>query len=195
MIYSLRGTADFLGGDFLVVSVGGVSFKVFLSRGDLEVAKDLLGQSISLFSFLRVKEDGLDLYGFFEKDGLVFFELLNSVSGIGPKSALAILGVSNLNELKAAIAEGRIDLLTKVSGVGAKTAERIVLELRDKIKSMGTEGTVKKMEEDNDIVSALVGLGYSKDQVIGALKNVSQDKSGLEDRLKEALKILGGKKK
>lgn len=192
MIYSIKGPVTAVSDNFAVVEVGGMGLKVFMSeRGRKALPR---GAEASLFCHLHVREDALDLYGFRSAEELEFFELLLAISGVGPKSALAVLDVAELAELGAAIQEGRPDLLTKASGIGRKTAERIVLELKGKIRMGGAEEMVKKMEGDSDLVETLVGLGYRRDQAKSALEKVKKEVVGLEARLREALKILGGRK-
>lgn len=176
---------------FAVVEVGGLGLKVFMSERGLKSLHQ--GSEAALFCHLHVREDALDLYGFRSPEELEFFELLLAISGVGPRSALAVLDVAELAELGAAIQEGRPDLLTKASGIGRKTAERIVLELKGKIRMGGAEEMVKKMEGDSDLVETLVSLGYRRDQAKSALDKISKETVGLEARLKEVLKILGKK--
>jgi Holliday junction DNA helicase RuvA len=148
---------------------------------------------VKLFTHLNVKEDALDLYGFGTPDEMDFFELLISVSGVGPRSALAILDVGRLDELSAAIKEGRPDLLTRAAGIGRKTAERVILELRSKVESVKSGAVVEKMQTDSDLAEALTSLGYRRDEARTALEKVGEDVVGAENRLKAALKILSTK--
>ena len=136
----------------------------------------------------------MELYGFLSAEELSFFELLISVSGVGPKSALSIIDVANLEELSAAIQESRPDLLTKASGIGRKTAERIIVELRNKVSSSRSGAMVEKMDTDADLVEALSNLGYRREEARDALAKVPRETAGVEARLKEALRILGGKR-
>lgn len=192
MIHTIEGTLTHRGGNFAVVNVGGLGIKVFShARGisSLPVA----GNKIKFFCHLHVREDALDLFGFTSEEELSFFESLISISGVGPKSALSIFGVDKLENILAAIKENRPDLLTRASGIGRKTGERIVLELRGKVGSEKSESFVGKMEADSDVVEALVGLGYRRDQARAALGKIDEKVTGLEERLKAALKILGGK--
>lgn len=192
MIYSVKGPVAAVSENFVVVEVGGMGLKVFMSeRGRKGLT---LGSETSLFCHLHVREDALDLYGFRNAEELEFFELLLGISGVGPKSALAVLDVAGLEELAAAIQEGRPDLLTKASGIGRKTAERVVLELKGKIRAGGAEDLVKKMEGDSDLLETLVGLGYRRDQAKSALEKVKKETTGLEARLREALRALGNGK-
>jgi holliday junction DNA helicase RuvA len=191
MIYGLKGTVVGKGGNFAAVGVGGVVYKVFMDGKTL--ASLPLGEEASLFSHLHVKEDALDLYGFRTEEALEFFELLISVSGVGPKSALSVLEIGDLDHLTAAIQEGRPDLLTQASGIGRKTGERIILELRNKVRAREGAVIIEKMEGDADLVEALVGLGYRKDVVKAALDKIGPDPADLQGRLKIALKFLSKK--
>ncbi|MFH1246445.1 MAG: Holliday junction branch migration protein RuvA, partial [Candidatus Liptonbacteria bacterium] len=123
-----------------------------------------------------------------------FFEMLIGISGVGPKSAIAILDVAALGELEAAIHAGRPDLLTRASGIGRKTAERIILELRGKAFIASTGSKIEAMEGDMDLIETLAGLGYKKDQAKIALRQVDPSVHDLTKRLKLALGILSGKK-
>jgi holliday junction DNA helicase RuvA len=192
VIYSISGKFIIKRDNFIVLDIGGLAFKIFTNKRTLEEHKDV-GGDVKFFTHLNVKEDALDLYGFFNQEELRFFELLISVSGVGPKSALSILDIAELNNLSAAIKEGRPDLMTRASGIGRKTAERIILELRGKVESDKSEATVKKMEHDSDLVETLVSLGYRKDQARVALNKVPETVMTLDGRIKVALRILSGK--
>jgi Holliday junction DNA helicase RuvA len=142
-----------------------------------------------------VREDALDLFGFTSEGELQFFEMLISVSGVGPKSALAILDTAPLDELSAAIKEGRPDLLTRAAGIGRKTAERVIVELRSKVQSSKSGAVVDKMQTDSDLVEALMSLGYHRDQARAALAHVDEKVVGTEARLRAALAVLANKQK
>ncbi len=185
MIGSIRGKIILKTEKFLVVETGGVGYKINVSPEVLSKAKD----NIFLFIHTHVREDVLDLYGFWERSELEFFEMLINVSGIGPKSALAILGIASIQTLKKAIGTGDTSYLTKISGIGKKTAERIVIELRDK---MGTDLSGTSLQIELDALEALKSLGYSQNEAREALKKVSPE-SNTNTKIKEALKILGGK--
>jgi len=194
MIHSLTGVLVDNGLDYVILKVGNIGFKLFLSKKTAGRVLPLINKEASFFCFLRVREDGLDLFGFSNESELKFFELLNSVSGVGPKLALAIMDIAETNDLISAIKEGRPDLLSKTSGVGEKTAQRIVLELKNKVQASGSQESVKKMEDDRDIIETLINLGYRREEVKAALQKVEDRSLGMEGRLKEALKILSGKK-
>ncbi len=192
MISSIEGMLSLKGERGVVVEVGGVGFMVFTSARVIR-ALPAAGSKVKFFSHLHVRENAIELYGFPSRPELEFFEALISVSGVGPKSALAILGVDKFENIAAAIREGRPDLLTRASGIGRKIGERIVLELRTKVSSVESESFVGKMEADTDLIETLASLGYRKEQAKSALEKVDGKIKGLEDRLKAALKILGGK--
>lgn len=192
MIYTIEGKLSHRAEHFTVVDIGGLGIKVFAHARGIEKLP-AAGTKVKFFCHLHVREDALDLYGFASEAELTFFESLISISGVGPKSALAILNIDKLENILAAIKEGRPDLLTRASGIGRKTAERIILELRGKVKSEKSESFIGKMEADSDLVEILVGLGYRRDQGKSALAKVDEKIVGLEDRLKAVLKVLGGK--
>ena len=132
MIYSIYGTLALKKENYAVVEAGGIGFKIFMPKSIVANLPDA-GASVKIFSYLNVKQDGMDLYGFLSPKELELFERLISVSGVGPKSALGIMGVAAADQIAAAINEGKSELLTRVSGVGKKTAERVVLELKGKL--------------------------------------------------------------
>lgn len=189
MIYQIFGNLIGKKDNFAVVQAGGVGYKVFIPKQSL-VALPVVGHEVTFFCHHRVSENDVSLYGFQTEEELQFFEQLISVSGVGPKSALSIFEISALPDLLAAIKEGRPDLLTKAAGVGRKTAERIIVELRNKVVVSGAEGKVSKMETDTDLVETLAGLGFKRDAAASALSKISEDVKGVEARLKAALKVL-----
>ena len=192
MIARISGTVVDKGEKFAVIDVGGIGYKLYCSNdtlGGLEL--DALA---SLYTHLIVREDALDLYGFVSAGDQGFFEMLISVSGIGPKSALGILNVASIESLQQAIGTGDTSYLTKVSGIGRKTAEKIVLELRDKMRANVTmKENSGSLRAESDVVEALKALGYSQNEARDAIKEVGQDVVGTNARIREALKILGTK--
>lgn len=192
MIYSVAGKLALKEDGFVVVEVGGLGIKLYASKQTIG-ALPAVGGEVKFFSHLNVKEDALDLYGFITQEELDFFGLLISVSGVGPKSALAILDVGPLHELSAAIIENRPDLLTRAAGVGRKIAERVIIDLKTKVKSVTSGAVVEKMQTDSDLVEALTSLGYRREEARAALSKVDVTVTGTEDRLKAALRILSTK--
>ncbi len=190
MLYSVSGTVALKSDRFAVIEAGGLGLKLFMS-GRTIAALPPEGVAVKVFSYLHMREDALELYGFGSEKELMYFEMLISVSGVGPKSALSILDITNMDELAAAIKEGRPELLSRASGIGRKTAERIILELRTKVRSAESGAVVEKMEGDADLVEALSNLGYRREEARAALGKVDGKITGIEGRLKEALRILG----
>ena len=187
MISKIEGVVWDRSEKYLVVGVGGIGFKVFTTTEGIEVSEK--GKAISLLTHLVVKEDALDLYGFVGKDELSFFEMLISISGIGPKTALNVLNISSVSALKRAISSGDTSHLIKVSGIGKKIAEKIVLELKDKVGLHGEDEI--SLRDEIDAVEALKALGYSQRDAREALKEVEKNITNTGDRIKSALKILG----
>src|SRR3990167_6436381 len=188
MIGHLEGKVLFKGERYVVLDVGGVGYKIFVSASSKNLS---IGESAKLWTHLHVKENALELYGFLLQAELEFFESLILISGIGPKSALGVLSLAPVDALKRAISSGDTSYLTKVSGIGRKTAEKIVLELKDKF-GFGKVGYVgDEFKEDTDILDALLALGYSQRESREILQKVPASVKGREKRLKEALKMLG----
>ena len=187
MIGHLKGTVTARRTGYLILSTGGVGYKVAVTRATLLGATD--GQELALWTHLAVREDILDLYGFTVEEELRFFHLLLSVSGIGPKSALAILDIASVETLRSAISTGRAEYLTKVSGVGKKTAEKIVLELRDKV-GVSAESEAGSLKGDEEALEAMRSLGYSMAEARDALRKIPKEIEKGSERLREALKIM-----
>ena len=192
MLYTVSGTLTLVSGRFAVVETSGLGLKISLSEQTIKKIGPV-GAKIKLFTYLHLREDGVELYGFLSEKELAFFEMLISVSGVGPKSALSIMDVAKLEELSAAIKEGRPDLMTRASGIGRKTAERIIVELRAKVQSAHSGTVVEKMEGDADILEALANLGYRREDARAALAKVDPKLAGMEARLKAALALLSGR--
>ena len=186
MIGNISGKVLVKDAGTITVSVGGFGFVVRVTADTIKSVRE--GEEVNLVTHLAVREDALDLYGFLTKEELSFFKLLIGVSGIGPKSALGILSVAPPKILEKAVVTGNTSYLTKVSGIGQKNAEKIILGLKDKIG--GVEGE-SGLEDDEDVVLALRSLGYGGKEIREALKKITEDVSGAEERIKEALKQLG----
>jgi holliday junction DNA helicase RuvA len=189
MISYLNGRVLKRGANFLIIEVGGVGYKVFVNEN--LAAETPAGGKAELWTHQYVREDAEDLYGFSSFEKLALFEMLLSVSGIGPKSGLGIMAIAGVEEIKTAIAEGDIHLLTKVSGIGKKTAERVVLDLRDKVGILvPAEGAVSAVGLRGDEIDALVALGYSLQQAREALSKVDKSIIDSGKRIREALKNI-----
>jgi len=190
MIAKIEGQISYVGDRFLIVDVSGVGYKLFVTNEAISLSK--VEESIKLWVHTAVRENSIDLYGFLDIEELSFFELLLDVSGIGPKSALSTLSVAPVSTLRKAIASGDTTYLNKVSGIGRKTAEKIIIELKDKLKEYeGDIATSQVMQEERDILEALRTLGYSQDEAREAIKRIPADMTEMNNRLKEALKIIG----
>ena len=188
MIGSIRGKVALKANKFLIIEAAGVGYKINAALDTIAKAPKL-GDEISLWVHTHVREDAIDLYGFLNRENLEFFELLLGVPTIGPKSALAILGITTIETLRKAISTGDTAYLTKVSGIGRKTAEKIVVELRDKI---GEEKEGISLQGELDALEALKSLGYSQHEAREALKKVAPS-GDTNSKIREALKILGGR--
>ena len=179
MIGYLKGTVVHHNLKSLVLDVSGVGYKIHTNIGSIHD-----GKPTEFWTHLAVRENALDLYGFGKREELEFFELLITVSGIGPKSAMAIMSVATLANLRNAISTGDTSHLTKVSGVGKKSAEKIVLELKDKFEHDAGEF----ISGDVDALEALKSLGYGEREAREALKKAEGDTT--EKKVRSALKKL-----
>jgi len=186
MIEQLKGKVTYTSTEYIILDVSGVGYKLFVTEDMLTDTSNKT--EMTIWTYLAVRENSLDLYGFLNIEDLEFFKLLLSISGIGPKSALGVLAVADTNTLKSAISTGDISYLTRVSGIGKKSAERIVIELKDKVGSVQSEGSLK---EDADTMDALVAMGYQVALVRNALKQLPNNKEkNTSSRIKEVLKLL-----
>ena len=191
MLKSVKGVLKEKGNNYIVLLAGPFGLKVGVPRTVCD-SLPKVGTDVELQTYLHVREDGSNLYGFLTDEELNFFETLLSVSGIGPKIAMAVMSVAPINKLSAAISQGDADLLQKSFGIGKKTAERIVVELKDKISVDAGGEIVKAMGGDNDVLEALTSLGYTRAQAKSALAKVGDNVKETKDRLREALKIIKG---
>jgi Holliday junction DNA helicase RuvA len=191
MISMLRGHILETNERSITLDVSGVGYKVFVTEDSLHTLKK--GAEATLWTYLAVREDAMDLYGFLSRKEKDFFELLITVSSIGPKTALNILSLVSADTLAGAIRTGSTAHLVKVSGIGRKTAEKIVLELKDKMGALhGADdaGLTAGMSSDMDAIEALKILGYDADEAREALKKVPADISDTGAKVKAALKML-----
>jgi len=189
MIAQLNGKLINVGTGFIVMDVSGVGYQVHVTSDMLAELTQKINQEITLLTHLVVREDVQDLYGFSKEEEVGFFKMLIKISGVGPKSALSIMSVAPIDILRSAIAQGDNSYLTKVSGVGRKTAEKVVLELKDKLVEP-TTGELADLKGDMDTFEALKSLGYSQGEAREAIKNISPEIKGANARIKEALKNL-----
>ena len=188
MIGSIKGKIILKTDKFLIIETGGVGYKISVSPDTLSKSFKIT-DDIFLWLHTHVRSDAFDLFGFLDIQELEFFEMLINVSGIGPRSALTILSIASIETLRKAIGSNDITYLTKISGIGRKTAEKIIIELRDKVGKENKDGSLK---EELDALEALKSLGYSQNEAREALKTVSAN-SDTNTKIREALKILGEK--
>lgn len=192
MIASLRGQVQAIRDDSLVIDVGGVGYKVQVVGSVLdEVTR--AGQTIELYTHMSVRENDVALYGFRSIEEQDLFSLLLRVRGVGPRTALATLSTFSPKGLRSAIVQGDASVLTRIPGIGRKTAQRLMLDLKDSI-GMPLEpwGAAGLGEEDADVISALTSLGYSLTEAQGALAAVPEDAHEVDERVLAALRFLGG---
>jgi len=179
-IFDLKGTK-------IIVKVGGIGFIIYSTPSYLKKLK--IGMEVNFWTHTVVRETAIDLYGFETEEELKIFELLITVSGVGPKSGLAILSVAGVKSIIEAVTTGDTSAMTKISGVGKKTAEKIALELNGKLVSTqkGKSGT----NEDIEVFEALKSLGYRERDIQEAIKNLPKDLDGTNEKIKYTLKNLG----
>lgn len=193
MISSLAGKILLKSEKYAIVEVGGVGYKVWCSEKTLNKIPQI-GEIVKLFTYLAVKETSWDLFGFLTFEEVELFELLISISGIGPKTAANILAVASVEDLQEAIVLGDETILARVSGIGKKVAQKIVIELKSKVKKLaGGSGDKFKVADEIEIIDALVALGYKVYEAREALKSLPEDIKGVENKVREALKRLGKK--
>lgn len=200
MLHYIKGilTMRIEGG--VVVEAGGLGYEVFVpDNSAVYLAQE--GESVTLYLYMAVREDDVSLYGFSEREGLTLFKQLITVSGVGAKAAMAILSVAPVSEMKKAIAFEDVDFLTRASGVGKKTAQRIVLELKDKVGSIAGGSAGVSVSSDigalggeagnrAEAINALISLGYSRTEAANAVSAVADEDLTSEEYIKQALKKL-----
>ena len=191
MIATLHGKLQSRTDDSLIVNVGGVGFRVRVPSSAL-ANLGAVGSDVMLFTHLHVREDDLSLYGFAAEEELRLFETLLTVSGIGPKVALGVLSSASADTLRVAIAQGNLDVLTAIPGIGKKTAQRLVLELKGKIDVSGLSEVGELSSLDEDVMNALINLGYSAAEATRAARSVPSSAQTVEERVRTALQYLGG---
>ena len=198
MISYIKGRLEIKSKDYIVVDVGGIGYKIFMSETAINELEK--GTEVKVFTYMRVREDDISLYGFLNNEELVTFELLISVGGVGAKSAITILSNITPSKFALAVITNDVNTLKKLPGIGAKTAARIILELKDKMKT--EQGIEENKNEEikeaivldnkaNDAVEALCVLGYTRKDVEKVLSNIDTNKLTVEEIIKQGLKYLG----
>ena len=200
MIYSLKGTLELLRENFAVISCAGVGYKCMCSLFTRAKLQEKSGGEVNVYTYLSVHQDSVELFGFFEERELEIFKLLISVSGIGPKVALGVLSAFHAAKLAQIISSADSKSLTSAPGIGAKTAKRVILELKDKFGSLAPEmgeepgngfevvGNLK--DKKKEALSALMSLGYSRAEAMPWLSSLSENLS-VEEMINSSLKNMG----
>lgn len=199
MFAYIKGKLESKLNNYIVIDVGGIGYKVFMSESNIERLGEL-GEIVKVHTYYYVREANISLYGFITSEELRMFELLIGVSGIGAKSAITMLSNISPSSFALAVISNDISQLIKIQGIGKKTAQRIILELKDKLKTeeavMNTENKEikNKIVEDNKVqeaISALQVLGYNRKEIEKALEKIEKDNLSIEDIIRKALAILG----
>ena len=199
MIGFVQGKVDAISEDNVVIDTGGIGYNVRISD---KTAQELpgIGQEVRLYTYTSVREDGISLFGFLSRDSLDIFKKIITVNGIGPKGGLAVLSVMSADELKFAIISGNAQAITKAPGIGKKTAERVILDLKDKISVEDTQirkeissydGLPQTGKAQSEAVEALTALGYSATDALHAVRQIEHaEEMDVEAILKLALKNM-----
>ena len=191
MIAYLRGKVINKRNNYLILNVHDVGYKIFISSKKYDEV--VIGNDLELYIYQQVGEQILALYGLNSCDELSFFELLISVSGIGPKTALGVFNIGSIREIQSSILEGDASLICQAPGIGKKTAERLILELRNKVGALTiSDGQLDSYQNlAGEELDALISLGYNMLEAREALKNINSEIKESGERIKQALKYLG----
>ena len=193
MIASLRGKLESIGADWVVIDVGGVGFQVFIPTSTLTTL-GAAGEEVYLQTHLVMREDSVTLYGFSTPEELELFQILIGVSGLGPRLGLAALSTMTVEQVTTAIATGSTDLLTVIPGIGKKMAERLILELKDKISAgLLVSPAAQVVEENTDVIAALTSLGYSTAEASRAVAALPSTDLSIEEKVRLALQYFTAK--
>lgn len=192
----IKGSLEEKLNDYIVVEASGVGYKIYMSSTSIEKVGEL-GNIVKIYTHHHVREDNISLYGFLSNEELKMFELLLSVSGIGAKSAIAILSQITPSSFTFAVISNDVDKLKKIPGIGAKTAARIILELKDKLKTEQaiepndkTEVTTDTQEDTQEVIAGLQMLGYNRKEIEKAIEKIDTKGLSIEDIIRKALNIL-----
>ena len=200
MFAYIKGSLEMKFKNYIVIDVGGLGYKIFMAENSINTIGDI-GDTVKVFTYYRVREDDVSIYGFKTQEELRMFELLLSVSGVGAKSALVMLSCIEPSEFAIAVISNNVKLLTQVPGIGTKSAQRIILELKDKIKAeqseeqieQSQEKTSKNNENVQEAISGLMVLGYSKKDIEKAFEHLAVESLSVEDLIKKGLILLSTK--
>ena len=195
----INGILEYKMEGYVIIDVHGIGYKIFMSESGIEKLGNI-GNKVKVHTYLKVREDEMSLFGFNTVEELSMFELLISVSGVGPKIALGMIAAIEQSKFALAVITNDIKTLTKIPGVGAKSAGRIILELKDKLKTESAvninkeEEVVKSIEKDNkieDTISALQVLGYNRKEIEKVLEKINISEFSVEELIKKGLQLLG----
>ena len=198
MFSYIKGNLEVKSLSYIVVDVNGVGFKIYMPQKSIDDLPDI-GQNVKINTYMQVREDDISLYGFNSAEELRLFELLISVSGIGAKSAISMLSNIEPTEFAISVISDDVDKLTKLPGVGKKTAQRIILELKDKLKeeNVQTKAYAEEIRKEivengkvEEVIAALQVLGYNRNQIDKVIDKIDVNNLEIEDIIKTALKMI-----
>ena len=200
MFAYIKGSLEMKFKNYVVIDVGGLGYKIFMAENTINSIGEI-GEIVKVFTYYRVREDDVSIFGFKTQEELRMFELLLSVSGVGAKSALAMLSCIEPSEFAIAVISNNVKLLTQIPGIGTKSAQRIILELKDKLKSEQNEEQIeeakiksaKVSENVQEAISGLMVLGYSRKDIEKAFEHLAVETLSVEDLIKKGLILLSKK--
>ena len=200
MFAYIKGSLEMKSSGYIVIDINGLGYKIFMSQSNIDTIGEL-HNIIKVFTYVKVREDDISIFGFKTQEELKMFELLISVSGVGAKSALVMLSCIEPSDFAIAEISNDVKVLTKVPGIGNKSAQRIILELKDKLKEEQIEEKLKdsskktkdNSENINEAISGLMVLGYSKKDIEKAFEHLDIDNLSIEDLIKKGLILLSQK--
>ena len=200
MFAYIKGSLEMKSSNYIVVDINGLGYKIFMSQNNIESIGEI-NDIVKVFTYVKVREDDISIYGFKTQEQLRMFELLIGVSGVGAKSALVMLSCIEPSEFAIAVISNNVKLLTQVPGIGTKSAQRIILELKDKLKAEQSELDEEKLENAKlkssktnenvqEAISGLMVLGYSRKDIEKALTHLIVDELSVEELIKKGLILL-----
>ena len=200
MFAYIKGSLEMKSNGYIVIDINGLGYKIFMSQSNIDTIGEL-HDIVKVFTYVKVREDDISIFGFKTQEELKMFELLISVSGVGAKSALVMLSCIEPSDFAIAVISNDVKVLTKVPGIGNKSAQRIILELKDKLKEEQLEerleNSSKKTKDNseniNEAISGLMVLGYSKKDIEKAFEHLDIDNLSIEDLIKKGLVLLSQK--
>lgn len=200
MFAYIKGSLEMKSSGYIVIDINGLGYKIFMSQNNIDSIGEL-HNIIKVFTYVKVREDDISIFCFKTQEELKMFELLISVSGVGAKSALVMLSCIEPSDFAIAVISNDVKVLTKVPGIGNKSAQRIILELKDKLKEEQLEEKLKdsskrlkdNSENINEAISGLMVLGYSKKDIEKAFEHLDIDNLSIEDLIKKGLILLSQK--